>query len=122
MSTLMDEYSVECTLFTRRIVDDPVGGYVPKWEDGVTFDAAWEFESAPEVTVAEQEGVSRVYRIYVDKSLMLEFHDYFRRNDNGQIYRVTNPGTDRHTPEFSRLNKRLVEVEKADLPHGEEGE
>ena len=122
MSTLMDEYSVECTLFTRRIVDDPVGGYVPKWEDGVTFDAAWEFESAPEVTVAEQEGVSRVYRIYVKKSLMLEFHDYFRRNDNGQIYRVTNPGTDRHTPGFSRLNKRLVEVEKADLPHGEEGE
>lgn len=118
--SLLDEFTVECTTITRAIVEDATGGYKTDWTDGVGFSAAWEYESAPETLVAEQEGVSRIYRIYVDKTLSLEYHDAFRRNDNGQIYRVTNPGTDRNTPSFSRLNKRLLEVEKWELPHDEE--
>lgn len=117
---LMDEYTVECVLLTKTRTDDPVGGYKTGWTDGVHFSAAWEYESAPEIQVAEQQGVSRIYGIYVDKTLDLDYHEVLRRTDNGQIYRVTNPGTDRKTPSFSRLNKRLVEVEKWELPHGEE--
>lgn len=115
--SLMDEYAVDCVTLTKQIVDDPVGGYRTEWTDGVPFTPAWEYESAPEITVAEQEGVARTYRIYVDKTLELDFHDAFRRTDNGQVYRVTNPGTDRKTPTFSRLNKRLIEVEKWALPN-----
>lgn len=114
--SLMDEYNAECVLLEKRTVKDPAGGYTTTWADGADFQAAWEYESAPEITVAEQQGVARTYRIYVDKTLMLDYHDAFRRTDNGQIYRVTNPGTDRMTPSFSRLNKRLVEVEKWALP------
>ena len=120
--SLLDEYTIRCVLLTRTITDDPVGGYKTAWVDGVGFDAAWEYQSAPEITVAEQEGVARTYRIYVDKTLTLDFHDAFRRTDDGQVYRVTNPGTDRKTPTFSRLNRRLVEVEKWELPHDEEEE
>ena len=116
--SLLDEYSAECVLLVKTRVDDPVGGYRITWVDGTEFSAAWEYISAPEMTVAEQQGVSRVYRIYVDKTLDLDFHEVFRRKDNGQTYRVTNPGTDRQTPSFSRLNRRLVEVEKWDLPNG----
>ena len=120
--SLMDEYNVPCVLLVKTRTDDPVGGYKTAWVDGVTFDAAWEFVSAPEITVAEQEGVSRTYRIYVDKTLDLDFHEAFRRTDNGQTYRVTTPGTDRKTPSFSMLNKRLVEVEKWKLPTDTEEE
>ena len=120
--SLLDEFTVECTMITRTIEEDATGGYRNAWTDGVSFSAAWEYESAPEVLVAEQEGVNRTYRIYVDKTLEMEYHDAFRRKDNGQIYRVTNPGTDRRTPSFSRLNKRLIEVEKWALPHEEEEE
>ena len=119
--SLMDEYSVECVLLVKTREDDPLGGYTTKWTDGVSFQAAWEYESAPEITVAQQEGVARTYRIYVHKTLDLDYHEVFRRADNGQIYRVTTPGTDRKTPSFSRLNKRLIEVEKWELPHDEEG-
>ena len=115
--SLMDEYNAPCVLLTKTITDDPVGGYKTAWVDGVSFNAAWEFESAPEITVAEQQGVARTYRIYVSKTLDLDYHDAFRRTDNGQVYRVTNPGTDRKTPGFSPLNKRLIEVEKWELPH-----
>ena len=118
--SLMDEYNVSCVLLVKTIRPDPVGGYKRDWVDGASFDAAWEYQSAPEIIVAEQEGVARTYRIYVDKTLDMDYHDAFRRTDNGQIYRVTNQGTDRKTPSFSRLNKRLIEVEKWELPHEEE--
>lgn len=117
--SLMDEYAAECVLLVKTRVDDPVGGYRTVWTPGAKFMAAFEYESAPEITVAEQQGVERTYRIYVDKTLDLDYHEVFRRAGNGQIYRVTNPGTDRMTPSFSRLNKRLVEVEKWALPAGD---
>lgn len=120
--SLMDEYNVECVLLVKTRADDPVGGYQTTWADGVHFQAAWEYQSAPEITVAEQEGVARTYRIYVDKTLDLDYHEAFRRTDNSQIFRVTNPGTDRKTPSFSRLNKRLLEVEKWELPTANEEE
>ena len=118
--TLMDQYAVECVLMIKRRVDDPVGGYEIQWTDDAHFTAAWEYEGAAAITVAEQQGVARTYRIYVDKTLDLDFHETFRRTDNGQIYRVTNPGTDRITPSFSRLDKRVIEVEKWELPRSEE--
>lgn len=118
--SLLDEYKVGCVLLVKTREEDPVGGYQTTWKDGASFDAAWEYESAPEITVAEQQGVARTYRIYVDKTLDLDYHEAFRRTDNNQIYRVTNPGTDRKTPGFSRLNKRLIEVEKWELPHMED--
>lgn len=120
--SLMDEYAVECVAINKIWVDDPVGGYMPKWADGIRFNAAWEYESAPEVTVAEQQGVKRTYNIYVDKTLDLDYHEAFRRLDNNQIYRVTGPGTDRVTPRTSRLNRRLITVEQWQLPTDAEQE
>lgn len=118
--SLLDLFSVDCVLLTRIRVDDPVGGYKRKWADGATFSAAWEFESAPEVTVAEQQGVKRTYNIYVDKTLKLEYHEAFRRTDTGDTYRVTNPGDDRKTPAISRLNRQLVVVEKWEIPNDDD--
>lgn len=115
--SLLDEYNVPCVLLVKTRQPDPVGGYNIVWTDGEPFTAAWEYQSAPEITVAEQQGVARVYNIYVDKTLDLEYHEVFRRTDNGQTYRVVNPGTDRMTPSISRLDKRLIGVEKWDLPH-----
>lgn len=120
MKTLMDEYNDRCVLLIKSIQKDGVGGYRSVWADGIEFDAAWEYRSAPEITVAEQQGVERTYGIYVDKTLELEYHDAFRRVGNGQIYRVVNPGTDRMTPTTSRINRRLVEVEKWKLPNSGE--
>lgn len=114
--SLLDQYKTPCVLLIKQRVRDGLGGYKTVYTDGEAFEAAWEYESAPEVTVAEQQGVERTYRIYVNKTLDMDYHEAFRRTDNGQIYRVTNPGTDRMTPTFSRLNKRVIEVEKWQLP------
>ena len=116
--SLMDAYKDECVLLVKTRIPDGQGGYsMTGYTDGITFSPAWEYESSPEMLVAEKEGVSRVYRLYVDKALDLEEHEVFRRIKDGQVFRVTNPGTDRHTPDSSMLNKRLIEVEKYTLPH-----
>ena len=115
--SLMDAYNSECTLLSKTRASDGQGGYTTVWVDGISFQAAWEYQSAPEVIVAEQQGTNRVYRIYVDKTLDLEYREAFRRESDGQIFRVTNPGVDRHTPPSSALNRRLIEVEKWELPH-----
>ena len=90
-----------------------------EWVDGVKFDAAWEYISAPEVMLAEKQGVERTYNIYVDRTLDMDYHDVFRRLDTGDTYRVTNPGTDRFTPTESRINRRLIAVEKWQPPREE---
>lgn len=120
--SLLDEYTVPCVLLTKVRQEDPVGGYKTVWQEGIRFSPAWEYESAPEITVAEQQGVERTYRIYVDKTLELDYHEVFRRLDNDQTYRVTNPCTDRKTPTFSKLNRRLIEVEKWEMPVADEEE
>ena len=120
--SLLDAYSSECVILTKARVDDELGGYKLAWLDGAKFTAAWEYLSASEIIVAEQQGTSRVYRIYVPKTLDLDYHEAFRRISDGQVFRVTNPGKDRHTPASSRLNKRLVEVEKWELPSSDASE
>lgn len=116
--SLLDAYSEECVLLTKTRTPDGQGGYkMSGWAEDIHFNAAWEYESSPQMIVAEQQGTNRVYRIYVDKGLDLDYHEAFRRVADGQVFRVTNPGTDRHTPASSNLNKRLIEVEKWELPH-----
>ena len=115
--SLLDEYRSECVMLTKTHTPDGQGGFTTAWQEGVHFSPAWEYESSPEMVVAEQQGVNRVYRIYVDKALNLDYRETFRRIEDGQVFRVTNPGTDRHTPNTSALNKRLIEVEKWELPH-----
>lgn len=113
----MDAYNDDCILFVKTRTPDGQGGFAPVYVDGITFSASWEYESSPQVLVAEQEGANRIYRIYVDKNLELDFHEAFKRISDGQVFRVTNSGQGRHTPASSFLNKRLIEVEKWTLPH-----
>lgn len=115
--SLLDAYKDECVLLVKTRTPDGQGGYTMGFTDGITFSGSFEYESGPEMLVAEQEGVSRVYRVYIDKTLNLDYHEAFRRLSDGQVFRVTNPGTGRHTPPSSMLNRRLIEVEKWELPH-----
>lgn len=115
--SLMDSFASDCVVLTKTIVGEPFGGYNTVWVNGATFKASFEYLASTEMILAEKAGTSRTYRVYVDKTLNLEHHDVFRRLEDGQIFRVTNDGTDRHTPETSTLDKRLIEVEKWVLPN-----
>lgn len=110
--SLLDDYRFTCTLFYKVPVPDGIGGHVPEWHEGVTFPAVFEYNASTEMLIAEKAGTKRSYRVYVEKNNELAYHDIFRRESDGQLFQVTNVGTDRYTPASSGLDLRLVEVER----------
>lgn len=111
----MDEFREDCVLLVKTNRADGLGGYKTEWKDGVTFSPAFEYDASTQAIMAEKQGYSRSYIIFVPKSMNLDYHDAFRRVSDGIVFRVTNPGPDRHTPGSSNLDQRMIEVEKWEL-------
>ena len=107
------ESMMEDFVFLNKVkVDDPVGGYKDDYQDGVTFKAAVIKNSTTEAQIAEKNGISEIFTIVTDKSMVLEFHDVLKRQSNGKIYRVTSDGDDKHTPSSAGLDMRVVSCEE----------
>ena len=118
MSLLEDSF-VPCTILNKTIVQDGYGGYsTTTWQDGVPFDAAIVFNQSMEAPRAESAGVKSRYTVTTKRSLILEFHDVFRREADGKIFRVTSDGDDKYTPKMATLDMRQVTAEEWTLPNG----
>ncbi len=87
--TLIDEFKVPCTLVEKTRVPDGEGGWVTQWADTIGFEAAIVLDSSMNARIAEAEGVTGVYTVTVDRNVSLDFHDAFRRDSDGQVFRVT---------------------------------
>ena len=87
--TLIDSFKVPCTLVEKTRVPDGEGGWATAWADGIGFDAAIVLNSSINARVAEAEGVTGVYTVTTDRNVELDFHDAFRRDSDGQVFRVT---------------------------------
>lgn len=115
MSLLMDAME-SCTILNKTVQKDGYGGYVMTWTEGVEFDAAIVFDTSIQARVAEAQGVSSRYTVTTSKAMHLEYHDVFRRNGDGKIFRVTSDGDDKFSPQSSTLNMRQVQAEEWNLP------
>lgn len=87
--TLIDSFKEACTLMERVRVSDGEGGWVTRWTEGLTFDAAIVLDSSMNARIAEAEGVTGVYTVTTDRNVPMVFHDAFKRNSDGQVFRVT---------------------------------
>jgi len=87
--TLIDSFKVKCTLVEKTRVPDGEGGWSVQWADGVPFDAAIVLNSSINARIAEAEGVTGVYTVTTDRNVAMDFHDAFRRELDGQVFRVT---------------------------------
>lgn len=114
--SLIDEMQKKCITLEKTRTADGLGGYKTAWVPGVEFDALFEFDGSPETVIAEKQGVARSYGIYVDKAFDMDFHDVFKRIEDGQIFRVTDTGVDKYTPDSSTLGMRLLRAERWELP------
>lgn len=115
MSLLTDAMEQCMFLDKRTIEDDEYGGYVVDWVDGARFDAAITFDTSIEARVGEKQGVTSLYTVTTSKSVMLEYHDVFKRISDGKIFRVTSDGDDKYTPSSASLNMRQVTAEEWSL-------
>lgn len=111
MSMLTDAME-SCTILNKSIVDDGYGGYDTKWTDGATFKAAFDFSTSVQARIAAVQGVTNLYTVYTSRAITLEYHDVFRRESDGKIFRVTSDGDDKKTPPGAGLDLRVVTAEE----------
>lgn len=118
LMSLLDEAMTGCVLLNKITTNDGYGGYITEWSDGATFDAAIVLDSSMQAKIGQQMGVTGLYTITTRKALNLQYHDVFRRVDDGKIFRVTSDGDDKKTPQSAALNMRQVSAEEWSLPNG----
>lgn len=114
--SLIDTMKTPCTMVDRRTVSDGQGGIIPAWVDGAVFDAAIIKDTSMQARMAEKQGVTEVYTVTVSRNIQLDYHDVFRRNEDGAIFRVTSNVDDSKTPKAASFQFGQVTAERWVLP------
>lgn len=115
--SLLSEAMENCTMLDKTTQADGYGGYVTTWTEGAEFKAAITIDNSIEARAAEQAGVTAIYTVTTGKAMNLQYHDVFKRESDGKIFRVKSDGDDKHTPKSATLNMRQVTAEEWELPN-----
>lgn len=110
--SLLTEAMDNCTLFNKQTINDGYGGYITTYVDGAEFLAAVAFDTSIEARTADKQGVTSLYTVTTSRAITLEYHDVFRREKDGKIFRVTSDGDDKYTPQSATLDMRVVTAEE----------
>lgn len=113
--TLLDSMMESCTMQDRLTVSDGVLGFTSTWVPGATFKAAIIRDTSIEARTAEKQGVTEVYTVVTAKGTNLQYHDVFKRDSDGQVFRVTSGQKDAEAPEASTVKIGKVTAEKWEL-------
>lgn len=110
--SLLSEAMEQCTMIDRITVDDGYGAFTTSYQDGAGFMCAIVLDNSIEARRAVVEGVTALYTVTTQKSINLQYHDVFRRESDGKIFRVTSDGDDKKTPASAGLNMRQTSAEE----------
>ena len=110
--SLLTEALETCTMLDKTTVSDGRGGFDTAWQEGATFDAAIVLDASTQAKIAMAQGVTGIYTVTTRKSVNLQYHDVFRRESDGKVFRVTSDGDDKKTPASAGLNMRNVSAEE----------
>lgn len=110
--SLLDEAMESCILLDKTTRDDGYGGFISTWVEGASFKAAITFDTSIEARAAEAQGVHSLYTVTTPRNAVLQYHDVFRRESDGKLFRVTSDGDDKYTPESAALDMRQVTAEE----------
>lgn len=113
--SLIDEFKTECTLLEKTRVPDGEGGWAVAWKDGMSFDAAIVHNTTIQARVAEKDGMTSTFTVTTEKNMGLDFHDVFRRESDGDVFRVTSDSQDVQTPDRASFQFAQVTAEKWSL-------
>lgn len=113
--SLLSDAMTECVMLDKRTRADGYGGYITEWVDGAPFSAAIVLDTSMQARIGEKQGVTALYTVTTEKALNLQYHDVFRRLEDGKVFRVTSDGDDKKTPPSAALNMRQVSAEEFSL-------
>ncbi len=112
---LVEEFKEDCTLLEKTRTPDGEGGWSTEWREGIRFRAAVVVDSTLQARVAEKAGMMSIYTVTTDRNQKLDFHDVFRRNRDGRVFRVTSDSSDRATPDVATFQFHQVSAEEWSL-------
>lgn len=118
LMSLLTDAMTSCTPIRQTVSDDGYGGTVEDFAEDEPFDAAIVFDTSIQARQAEAAGVSSRYTVTTKREKVLKYHDVFRREADGKIFRVTSDGDDKYTPVSASLDMRQVTAEEWRLPNG----
>lgn len=110
--SLIDEAMTPCVMIDRTTLPDGEGGIIATWVEGATFNAAITFDNSIEAQTAAVQGVTSLYTVTTPKTVMLQYHDVFKRLSDGKVFRVTSDGDDKVTPERASFQFAQVTAEE----------
>lgn len=113
---LLDDFTFDCVMLDKVSVPDGSGGFEIQWTQGAEFQAAITYDSSMQARIAEAQGVKALYTITTARNINLQYHDVFKRDTDGKVFRVTSDGDDNKAPESGTLNMRQVNAEEWSLP------
>lgn len=114
--SLLDDFARPCVLLEKKRTESDEGGWVTEWVDGIEFMNHQALDTSMEARRAEKEGVTSLYSALVDKSLPIEYNDYFRDLTTGETYRVTSNPEDKVAPKSASFAVKYFTAEKRALP------
>lgn len=114
--SLLDDFARPCVLMEKTRVPDGEGGYTVSWAEGVTFYNYQALDSSMEARRAEKEGVTSLYSALVDKTLPIEYNDYFKDTTTGLTYRVTSSPSEKESPKSATFALKYFTAERKELP------
>lgn len=113
--SLLDNAMEKCVILDKTTQKDGYGGVVTTYVNGAEFDAAIVFDSSMEARLASIQGVTDLYTVTTRKNVVLQYHDVFRRERDGKVFRVTSDGDDKATPASASLDMRVVSAEEFEV-------
>lgn len=117
--SLLDDFAKPCVLMDKTRTPDGEGGYITAWQEGAEFANYFALDSSLEARRAEKEGVTSLYSVLVDKSVPIEYNDYFRDKTTGLTYRVTSNPEEKQAPKSAGSVIRALKfftAERKELP------
>lgn len=112
--SLLTQIMVDCTILNHIRTNDPYGGYKETWDDGATFKAAISKDGSTEAEIAERQELGEIYTVVTSREFVLNYHDVFKRDSDGAVFRVTSNSQDSHPASTIQINK--VSAERWELP------
>lgn len=114
--SLIDSQMTDCVMLDKTTVSDGRGGYDRVWVNGAEFKAVIALDTSTQAKIAEQQGVTSLYKVITPKNVNLQYHDVFKRLSDNKIFRATSDGDDKATPNIASMQLRKVTAEEYTLP------
>lgn len=114
--SLLSDAMTECMMLDAVTAPDGYGGIVTTYVSGAAFNAAIVLDTSMQAKIAEKQGVTGLYTVTTAKNINLQYHNVFRRAEDGKVFRVTSDGDDKKTPKTAGLNMRQVSAEEYEIP------